>query len=594
MSSFAGRLMGLAALAAALGCGAASTPLHIDARGFAGFRLSVRVIESTAAKPLACHDLEYGEIELEDALLSAREQLHVSSGGDNTLRGLDQSGHFLFVVDAVDPEGVRRGIGCTELDRYGAASELSVALEEIAVARVTAGLALEASRGGRLDAPATLSIADVDGQALAGREARFTISGGRGEATSGSATSDEKGALTIDATPPSVPGPFALDVAVRWTGHTPKRISGFVRPDAVESDLASSWSIELGRFRDPTQMSIAVADNDAHKVNLCRIISGRIRCDDRDAIAIGPWSGTASLVRLDGAELDRVLVVASNGWWEVGAMDPQVVEWQNIASVPPLTPAALIAAGKCPESDAVIVSGPMIEIHDRRGRVQASPVESLAAGEIIASGCASTPDGKTLFRAYVTAAPASPASHGGFVATVVAESEMSTLVSTEWPGAPNAFAFVPDLDGHRLLIGTGLELEDRVLTRELLDPSGRGLSLTRVAYDVTGAAPVAIAGGDVDADRVLDLAAILSEGTPLSPAQATPPRLWVGLGKKVREVRISGAFKLRSDCASALAVGDTDGDRFDEIAIDEGCAFPVLMPPGAPPTTHRLAILQLH
>src|SRR5260370_36073830 len=53
-----------AALCVAAGCSGGSVHFQVDARGFGGARLSVRVVEPSLAKPFTCDDLAFGEVEL--------------------------------------------------------------------------------------------------------------------------------------------------------------------------------------------------------------------------------------------------------------------------------------------------------------------------------------------------------------------------------------------------------------------------------------------------------------------------------------------------------------------------------------------------
>lgn len=545
--------------------------------------VSAKVIEPPVSAPFTCEDLAFGRVD--PAVVAFSRVGEVTTDALRTpLNDLDRTARKLFWVDGLDDSGRRIVTGCAEVGLIDEPLSVEILAEPVPDVTAPEGISLSAVIGRPADAPVRIPVRDTFGAPLAGISATWTIIGAAGAGASGQATSDEAGELVILPELPTRPGPFVLDVRVRWASIG-VNLSGVIAPEVATAELEGrARAFEAGNIGPSREKGFAAILDGAGSVEVA--IGWRDPATGALAMSRTPAIiGSPVLGRIDyaGRGRDRIIVVGGTRWTEVSAEGTLA---DRPAYAPPLggtVPVRVLTGGPCvvtgPQDQPVVLvqfREGVIGVYSPEGMLVDSFVLSdpsdpvLADAQVVASGCVTEAGGEPL-RALVV-----DVGGGIGVFAIVPARTGPQLLAATWLALSRAITFgPPGADGRRLVFGTQLSVNDIVVSRATITRLDAGAEVLVEGSDKVPNVPDATQIGDIDKDGTVDVVSLFRR--PADGAFA----VWSVLGREHLGRRIAGDVRLgATDLRSpTLFVIDLDADGYDDIVVAEQ---PGLLAGGAP------------
>jgi hypothetical protein len=576
----------------AAACGETELRLQLEIRAPYNEEVSsvtLQIIEPAPAAPFSCEDLAFGNVE-DDVIAFARVG-EISTGALQTdLSDISREGQKIFWIDGLGDGEERIVTGCVEVGEITDTETIRIFAEPIARVTVPADTSLSALLGQPLPKPIALRVRDVLGRPIAGVAANYSVEGVAGTGSSGQTTTDESGTSSITPALPDRPGPFVLDVRVRWAESSPLFLSGVIAPMAESLTLPSrALDYRAGSIGGNRERGfVALLADTPGSVTVMAVFQNALT-GIREMNESNPITGAGvprlGLIDYSGRGRDRMIVVGDAGWFEVGA-DGSLAQ-RNVYQSPPMTtqPLRILTDGACigarPEDEPKVIiefREQIIGVYSTEGEL----IDAFALGDdplnpihLIASGCV-TNERNTLERVLV-AGFANSIGVFPLVEYVEAKRPNSMLprfLNTTWFALPQALAFAPPLgDGRRQMFGTQLAVNDIVVARASIShplrDQARNTGEETFDIIVEGSdkipnVPLATTAGDIDGDKLVDAVSLFQRNE-------TNLAVWAVLGREHSARRISadvdlGTAGLRSP---QLMLVDIDRDGFDDILLGE-------------------------
>jgi hypothetical protein len=496
--------------------------------------LRIRTLEPPMAAPFGCNELAFGRIPPAVIEVSTIRQAVLGGADETPLGDLLRARAHVFLAEAVDEDGDLFAIGCAGAEELEDDTVLELILEPYVTVIGTEE---------QIDAHAPFRLRAIDqfDAPAPGVAAAWVTTGAGGRVSEASGATGPDGVLEIDPGVSSAPGPFVVDVSVRWSDDNPFRAEGFIPPSPIYEMLPPIEDVAL------IDGGLALLVDGPGGTALLFCSGTEVACGP--SIPIGPPATLASLG-------DRVLVATENVWYTARPGMPVPEELLLGAPIP--VPDQIVAAGPCPGATELLFDyGPAsTQVFDLEGRTIERLELGDAVGELLASGCAETLDGD-LARAYVLRNEEGE--------TDVLAHRGTELFVTEWLVDGEAIVVG---DGRRgPLLGTQYDLDEVVISQVALDLFDGELFLEPIDADYPPGFPLRTAGGDVDGDGGFDVVSLLSdfEGGFL---------VWIALDAESAGERISGAMPIEGLCDNPeLFVVDQNVVIIDRGA--PGCGDPV-------------------
>lgn len=556
--------------------------------------VALQIIEPLQTAPFSCEDLAFGNVEPEVIALARVGEL--STGSLQTdLSDISRQGQKIFWVDGVDEAERRIVTGCVEVGEIAETETIRIFAEPIARVTVPADTSISALLGAPLAKPIVLTVRDVLGRPIAGVPANYSIEGVAGTGSSGQTMTDATGTSSISPTLPNRPGPFVLDVRVRWAEGEPLILSGVIAPSPEALTMPGRvLDYRVGSVGGDRERGFAAMLADAGGVRVSIVfqnaLTGMREVDNISPIIAGP-TPQLGLIDYSGRDSDRVIAVSGTAWHEIGP-DGALAQ-RNAYQLPPLTtrPVRILTDGPC--SGRVETSPPKVLIEFAEQIIgvystEGALLDAYALGDdplnpirLLGAGCV-TNERNALERVLV-AGFANSIGVFPLVESIEAMEPNSMLprfLNTTWFALPQAVAFAPVLgDGRRLMFGTQLSVNDIVVARASIrhplrdranDRSQESFDIVVEGADKIPAVPIATAAGDIDGDKLVDAVSLFRR-------DETTLAVWAVLGREHRAQRISSDVDLGTGALRdpQLMLMDIDRDGFDDIVLGEIVASPV-------------------
>ncbi|HTM23462.1 MAG TPA: hypothetical protein VL172_23225 [Kofleriaceae bacterium] len=551
-------------------CGCTDSAVHVDFDIPDDYRgdvdaVSLAVLVPAPAQPFDCEQLAFGEVDGDTVALATVQQstTPIDEGGA-PLAGIPRTGAKLFYARGLDAQDLPLVAGCSELDDVDGTAEVTIIGEPTAVLTLPAK-----DPGDPLPGEVTATVVDARGQPLIDAEVRFTVLGPAAEDSDGAAATDDRGRAVLAPQPPTLPGPQALDVRVRWNRVTTDSLLGFGAPPTWfatpipgdSDDLASADATyavgAIGPAGEPGFAALGrVASGGGKQVLLAwydgadfvTVTSPTIN----GALAIG-------LVRGAADSRDRVVTLTATQWIEIdpaGTLDTHVSP--DIGR--PAT--RIVPAGNCTGQplDTILVSfsDDTLELFDAgRNVVSDATFTDLPSGARIAgSGCVSATGDADLHRTIA---------YSSGTAKLEIRTDLDGGRSGQLAALAQGVGFAPPLGGEAHLLASEVEVDGVRLSRWRLVPlGGDQLELEKVTDDGSVAPPLSTRGGDIDGDGQVDVVALLNFG---DRDAATLFRVRVTLAVPHQGGRLSGLSQSEALSKPRLLLHDFDGDAIDDVLI---------------------------
>jgi hypothetical protein len=534
--------------------------------------ITLRTIVPPASQPFTCDDLAYGRVS--DDILRASESGNIvlRPHGQAPLRDVDRLTSRIFLADVEDTSGTIVAKGCAPLGEFMNDVSVSITAEPSAHAALpTSDLSYTL---GAAPPRVQIPIVDANGAPIAGVATVWNLAGAGGSASSGQEAAGPDGVVDFSPTPPDRPGPFVLDLRVRWSATGPLVLSGFVmRPRLTAKLQGAPVGAVVGRVGPGARSAVAVL--------LIKLGGWFVETYDATSFrgALGqltpvrsirvPGSSLLGLLDLPGGPSDQLIVVSTStgalAWMRI---DPLGSVVRTTARFPAGSTQAKhvlrggpCGPGKSPEM-VLIFDNNMVARYDQSGALLESVLVTSDAANVSDSGCVSDDMGN-LQRTYVR-----PAADVSGVTLSVGDT-FATIQSTFWFALTFGLAFSPEIGGRSVLIGTQLQINDFVVALERFHFNGSQLALDAVDSDRPPNVPVFTRGADLDSDGGIDVVSILA--TVDTTGNAQPHSLWASLAQTYAGRRIAGSYTLPDQglCKPIVLTGDFDGDGTEDILVSE-------------------------
>ncbi|MCA9552536.1 MAG: hypothetical protein KC933_21060 [Myxococcales bacterium] len=519
-----------------------------------------------------CDDLAFGEVD--DGVLRGSLVKEAFLREDDTvapLSDVDRVGEKLLLARGNDADGAPVVVGCRPLGTVDRDVEVVIPGAPVPEVALVDSPALSRVIGEALDGPIIMKVTDRFGVALSGTDLLWAVEGAGGLASDGEGVTDGEGKLGVRPSLPPQPGPFLLDVRVRWATRGPPLVTGFVAPTPEAVTLngrvieyragrvgpgGAPGFVALLRTGTPQEFQVAFVYR-GPAGNLEEAYSPRI---PGTSAALGMFDFRDDVQ-------DRVVVVTPQTWVEVapdGILTSR--DYQPPVAAIGRAPRRILPTGPCvanPDSPQLLVTyaANAVGFFDLEANLVGGFSENL---DVVASGCVSDDQGNDIRTLVIDG--------GATVGLLLAAEVLPNLYELQsWVAVASGTGFSPPVgDTPRLLLGTQLNVNDFVVSRaSWTRQEGDTLALTMQGLDGPPAIPVANQGGDVDGDGALDVMSLY--GTQAQQGGDVRWFLWGVLGRTHRGERMSGSYDLGVERRTnpTLMVLDLDGDALDDVVVAE-------------------------
>jgi hypothetical protein len=534
--------------------------------------VTLQILEPAIAEPFSCDELAFGDVDPSVLRLSRTGEVSSDNLDEGTaLSDIDRVANKLLLAEGLTQDDQRIVTGCAEVGELDSTLELTIDAEPVARVEPPEGVSLSAVIGQPPPRPVSIDVRDVFGAPLAGIDALYSIEGAQGTGASGRVSSDGQGKLMISPELPARPGPFVLDVRVRWA-DTPVILGGVIAP--IMEPLQLSGRVfgyrtgNIGTMREEGFAAVVAESLASERILVVfeDSMTG-MREQNLSEPIVGLIAPVLGIIDFAGRGRDRVIAVNDGAWYEIGP-DGSLAERTAYSNPPGTTiPVSVMTTGPCTGSGPMDVPRVLIEFaesivgeYSTEGVLEgAFPLNADA--DVVASGCVSDQNNK-INRTLVIGFP------GGIGVLPAVPEGMEFLVAS-WFALPSAIAFSPALgDGRRLMFGTQLSVNDIVVSRVSLARGIDSLEVVTEGLDAIPAVPLTTVAGDMDGDELVDAVSLFRRQTG---ENEQPLAIWAVLGREHRGRRISADVNLGTTGLRdpQLMLVDIDRDGLDDVLLGE-------------------------
>jgi hypothetical protein len=537
--------------------------------------VDLQIIEPPAASPFTCDDIAFGKVDPNVVQLSKVGEVSATETR-TAISDISRTHAKLFIADGFSDAKQRLVTGCAAVGTISQDVMVVINAEPVVVVTPPMNTSLSTPRGQPLQNAVVVSVKDVLGNALGDIQANWSIEGAAGAGSTGMASSDSGGNISLHPDLPSRPGPFVLDIRVRWADpQAAVDLSGFVRADATPVMLtAHATAYASGAIGPNKEKGVAalVADGVGAKVALIYGSSSTKLSDHIDGTSL-----QLGVIDHAGAARDQVIVVGDGGSWVEVDANAGV---HGMAYVAPagFSPTKVFTmsdcAGGAPQVMIELVQGSVVTggavdfaIYPSGGGPAAMGPYSIpqdqGAFELLASGCVSDQN-MTQRRMWLLGGT------GFGLTALLAGPDVQKLLAAAWLAIPEGLAFSPAIGDQRLVFGTQLSMNDIVVSRATADVESNSLKLDIIGSDAVPGLPLFTAAGDIDGDGVVDVVSLIQRPQAMN-SMTTQHAMWAALGRQHDNKRIRGDVDLADTNLRSpqLLVVDLDGDNVDDIFVGE-------------------------
>jgi hypothetical protein len=542
-------------------------PQYRDAIG----TVTLRVYHPLPAAPFDCDMLAFGQVDPDALRLSLVTEISLVTTSEAPLE-VDRTASKLFWAEGLDGQGRRLVTGCAQFGEVDDDTEVVIESEPTKLVTVAQRPSLSVPMGTSLTDPIVFAVTDLDARPLAGVEVRWEIDGAGGSGSSGAATTSESGNASILPAIPTRPGPFVLDVAIRWVEGDPEAVTGFVQPAAelgmLQGSVFDYRSGPIGPNAEPGFVALLDEDIAVYKVVFVyQNADGELQMRTSQTLFTNaPQLGLIEASR-DG-ERARPIVIGLDNWIEVGA-DGSLTDRPAYNPPTGLAPVAIEMSTSCepgsPPQIFVSYESDVIGIFndDAAGNLFTTNLD------LIASGCV-TDQTAGVVRLMVLEDP----QLNLFVAVLVGD----RFFGEPWLAISNGIGFAPAIGSprERLLLGTQLSVNEVVISRYVVSSGNETLSLVQRGLDSPNGFPLFTDGGDIDGDDLLDVVSLVDQRTAVEDPQRFA--VWSALGREREGSRITGDFEISAGIelrSPEMMVIDLDRDGSDDVVVGERTPFEI-------------------
>jgi hypothetical protein len=567
------RFTALALLATACGSPNLDVTFSIDPKYRDAINtVTLRVYHPLPAAPFDCDMLAFGQVDPDVLRLSLVTEISLVTTSEAPLE-VDRTASKLFWAEGLDGSGRRIVTGCAEQAEVSSDTEVVITSEPTKLVTVVQSPSLSVPMGGTLQEPIIFAVTDLDRAPLNGVEVRWDIEGAGGSGSNGSATTAENGNASILPALPTRPGPFILDVAIRWVEGDPEAVTGFVQPEAemqtLPGDALDYRAGPIGPAAEPGFVALINTGVSTYQIAFV-YQNGSGQLEQRlsqSFVTTAPRLGLIEATR--EGERARAIVLGLDDWVEVEA-DGDVIPRAGYQPPAGLAPVAIEMSTSCepgsPPQIFVSYEANVIGIFD--SDALGTLFETETDLDMIASGCVT--DAMT----------------GGVIRLLVLDDSQNLFVAAlsdnrffgeAWFSVPNGIGFAPAIGDSRdrLLLGTQLSVNEIVISRFVVNRGAMSLTLVSRGVDSPNGFPIYTQGGDIDGDDLLDVVSLVDQGTIEDPLRFA---VWSALGRERAGHRITGDFPVEPNCdltAPEMMVVDLDRDGSDDIIVGDLTCFAV-------------------
>ncbi len=559
------------ALLTAVGCGPPKLDLVFaipEAYSDSVQQVVMQIYQPRGAAAFGCEALAFGQVEEGVLRGSLVGEVVVRDDGILPLADIDRSSTKIFSVQGLDEDERAVVRGCGVVGDLSESASVTIQAEAVAFVRLIKSPDLSKTIGASLDGPITLGVRDAADQPLIQARVTWALEGVDGPASQGEATTDDMGEVSIRPALPARPGPFLLDVQVRWADPGPALVTGFMAPPLEVATLPGRvLEYRTGSIGPDGETGIvALLDTRGPgEVQVAFIYRAQGELIQTFSPRIGTTGARLGLFDFRQAQ-DRVVVVTRSKWFEV-APDGILTEknYRPPVAATGALPKIVLSTGPCvanPDSPQLLVTyaANSVGFFDLEANLVGGFGNNL---EVLATGCVDDQNGAPIRTLVID---------GGAQAglAVVGEVRPNEYVTRPWVAIGSGTAFSqPVGNAGRLLLGTQLNVNDFIVSRASWRREGETVQLQVEGLDSPPGVPVVNQGGDIDGDGALDVVSLFNvQTTPGTPVRWS---LWAALGQTRRGQRLSGTYEFPADIEAnpTLMVLDMDGDGVDDLIFAE-------------------------
>jgi len=566
-------------LAAWAGCSDARVSLETEIPepyGTAVAELSLRVLLPPMANPFDCDQVALDVVDTATLDLSTIQRVVTQAQGGLTLAPVPRTGRKLFLLEAFDASGLPIVAGCAEVGEVDGDLSLRIEGEPVPVIDTEDHV---------FDQPLPTALAirltDQFGRPMTSFFVEWEVAGPAGESRPGTVMTDTDGRATITPEAPFLAGPRALDIRARWLRDRAPSLAGFVQPEPLyqlsvpEGDGERITELtrtiaQVGRLGPAGEPGIAFLSqqlgNDTRSLRVSYFDGGQIvertRVVDSRIRAIG-------VLPLDGTR-DQVVAALPGEWLRFSIVGAALsLSTQAAPGLPLLYRIFSLENCKGENGSLLIAQGftTTTLVLDDGIRQQDHPLDGLTIERILLhSGCAGSPGG-SIHRVLVATAD-------GDKATLIAD--VDGFRTTTIAANAGSIGFAPGLGTEQpVLLAERTDGTGTSLGRYLVDPNGLDrLDTELVTEDPLLFFPLSAAGGDLDGDGEVDVAALNFAGLS---AGLLGFRFFASLGTMHRGERLSGSGPPARAANPQLYVVDMNADGRDDVVIATPTSITVVL-----------------
>lgn len=528
----------------------------------------LQIYQPRGASAFGCEALAFGQVEdgvLKGSLVGERV---VRDDGLLPVADIDRSSTKIFAVLGLDADERAVVRGCAEVGELSESATITIQAEAVAFVRLVESTDLSKTIGASLDGPIVLGVRDAAGEPLPQAPVGWVLEGVNGPSSRGEASTNDEGEVSIRPALPTRPGPFLLDVQVRWAAPGPPLVTGFMAPPLEVVTLPGRvLEYRTGRIGPQGETGIVALLDTRGTAEVQVVFIYRVGAELIQSFSPSIANDGAHLGLFDFREApDRVVVVTRGSWIEIapdGILTPKTYR-PPVAAIG-AQPKIVLSTGPClatPDSPQLLVTyaANSVGFFD----LEANEVGGFSNNlEVLATGCVDDQDGAPIRTLVID---------GGAQAglSVVGEVRPNVYLTRPWVAIGSGTAFSPPVgNAGRLLLGTQLNVNDFIVSRASWRREGETVELQVEGLDSPPGVPVVNQGGDIDGDGALDVVSLFNvQAMPGAPIRWS---LWGALGQTRKGQRLSGTYEFPNDVKAnpTLMVLDLDGDSVDDLIFAE-------------------------